>query len=169
MFADPSAAVEGIGGLVVQTVDSTALLFNNRGLQFRKFHHLEAGDAVRLQMFFSVDNPDNLGPLTITAYHEHEGAEPDHTWVWTVNDLKGGTNALDLYFRDAVGPTDHALIIERVRIEASNRAADVVCSLDRLRLFIENGTMLARAELNPAQNKSSGTRVITWIIDPFGV
>jgi hypothetical protein len=172
LLADPSQAVDGLAALSLLNAGTGDPVYTNSGVAFRPTSSLKSDlNRTRLQMFLGLSDTASLGAVdgvTVRAYSSDTGED---RWEWQigVGSLMSGLNHLDLRFSDAtqIGSPPSQINIERLQVHAPNRSTGMGFLLDGLRLYRSSGTLLARAEIHPEVKKTSGTKVVTWVIEPF--
>ncbi len=168
LISDPSGQVEGFGilrAVVPDGGDSSLFSCEKVNLNLLGFD----SEKARLQLFFSIDRLTDITNIKIELNNRKAGGSSgDYTWTIVAADLSPGMNFLDLPFIDAT-PTNSPTfdIFEGIEITFTGAQEDFVCSLDRIRIFQDSGTMLARAEFYPPVSKGRQTLIVSWVIEPF--
>jgi hypothetical protein len=172
LIADPAVRTEGLAALVC-TGDATPTIFANTGVGIRSVVGTAGIDltmSARLQFYLGISNPAGLTSGLFVFAYPGISLTDYFRWDLSASDLSAGINAIDLQFNAATrvgSPTEKPLCFTLALVTLS-RASGMWFTLDRIRVFEEHGTMLARTEIHPAIHKPAGTtRIVTWVIEPF--
>ncbi len=168
LISDPSGQTEGFGILrVVVPEGGSTTLFSCDGVNLNVLGFDTS--TARLQLFFSIDNLADITNIKVELNNRKVGGSSgDYTWTIVAADLVAGMNFLDLPFVDAAATGSPVFdLFEGIEITFTGSQENFVCSLDRIRIFQDSGTMLARAELYPAITKGRQTLIVSWLIEPF--
>ncbi len=168
LISDPSGQTEGFGILrVIVPEGGSTTLFETDGVDLNVLGF--DTEKARLQLFFSIDRLTDITNIKVEINNRKAGgSNGDYTWTILKADLVDGMNFLDLPFVDAV-PTNSPVfdLFEGLSVTYTGSQEDFVCSLDRIRIYQDSGTMLARAELYPVVSKGRQSLIVSWVIEPF--
>ena len=168
LISDPSGQTEGFGILRVIVPDGgSTTLFETDGVDLNVLGF--DSERARLQLFFSIDRLTNITNIKVKINNRKSGGTSgSYEWTIVAADLVAGMNFLDLPFVDATPALSPVFdLFEGLSIIYTGAEEDIVCSLDRIRIFQDSGTMLARAELYPPVVKGRQSLIVSWVIEPF--